>query len=583
MLYRKGEKMKYRGKSGFFLPASALLLLLTVCGCGNGGGEKFDENPEDQYYKISAGDRYTTMIKTDGTLWACGSNSVDQLGDGTRTDRYTPVKIMDSVASVSAGVNHTMAIKTDGSLWAWGWNYYGQFGDGTTTTISRAIPVKIMDSVAFVSAGSRHTMAIKTDGSLWAWGNNDRGQLGDGTITDRYTPVKIMDSIASVSAGVDHTVAIKTDSSLWAWGNNDRGQLGDGTRTDRYTPVKIMDSAASVSAGGWHTMEIKTDGSLWAWGYNIYGQLGDGTSTDRYTPVKIMDSAASVSAGSTHTVSIKTDGSLWAWGNEKGAFVGGTRTDQYTPVKKMDSAASVSAGGRHTVAIKTDGSLWAWGSNDVGQLGDGTTIDRNIPKIMEPVYSSGTGFFISGDGIIVTCAHVVENGTKIAVKTNNIEYAARILAKSQDTDLAILKINYRNPYHFKIANFDTANLGDKVSLLGFPLSALLGADIRFTDGILSAKSGIKSDQSYFQISAPVQPGNSGGPIFNHKFEVIGVAAARLDDIATLFVSGSIPQNINFGVKSGHINPLLGGNKPGRGNVKTMDDAIKATVQILVAK
>jgi hypothetical protein len=194
--------------------------------------------------------------------------------------------------------------------------------------------------------------------------------------------------------------------------------------------------------------------------------------------------------------------------------------------------------------------------------------------------SSGTGFFVSENGIIVTCAHVIEDGKKITVKIGNNEYIAQVLSKNTSTDLAILKINYRNQYHFKIVNFNTVNLGDKVFVLGFPLSDLLGSDIRLTDGIVSAKNGINSDQTHFQLSAPVQPGNSGGPIMNSNFEAIGVAAAKLNDMAALLASGSIPQNINFGVKSGYISTLLGDIRLGNGNVRTMNDAINATVQIL---
>jgi len=194
--------------------------------------------------------------------------------------------------------------------------------------------------------------------------------------------------------------------------------------------------------------------------------------------------------------------------------------------------------------------------------------------------SSGTGFFISENGIIVTCAHVVEDATRVTVNINNTEYTAQVLAKEPDVDLAILKINYANPNHFKIASFSTVNLGDKVSVLGFPLSNLLGSDIRLTDGSVSAKSGINADQTYFQLSAPIQPGNSGGPIFNSNFEIIGVAAAKLNDMATLAASGSIPQNINFGVKSEYIKGLLGSIRAGAGNVRNMNDATNATVYIV---
>jgi len=328
---------------------------------------------------IASGTFHTLAIKSDGSLWAWGLNAHGELGDGTNTNRVSPVKIMDDVASVSAGQYYSMAIKTDGSLWVWGCNINGQLGDGTTDYRNK--PYKIMDNVICVSAGGECALAVKDDYSLWAWGANDYGQLGDGTTTDKMTPIKIMDDVKLTSAGSWHAAAIKSDGSLWEWGYG---------RTT--APEKVLDDVKSISLGGYHTMAIKTDGSLWAWGGNYSGQLGDGTTEDKYSPIRIMDGVKSVSAGNGYTLhgytlAVKTDDSLWAWGiNFWGQLGDGTTARKTLPVKIMDEVASASAYGGHSVALKTDGNLWTWGMNEDGQLGDGTTIDQLAPvKVMNDV------------------------------------------------------------------------------------------------------------------------------------------------------------------------------------------------------
>jgi len=298
---------------------------------------------ETNWASVSAG---TVAFKTDGTLWAWGGNFYGRIGDGTSgAENYktTPTKVGNETnwASVSTS-DHTVAIKTDGTLWAWGSNSHGQLGDGTSGGANyKTTPTKVGNETnwASVSAGGGYTVAIKKDGTLWAWGYNYNGNLGDGTTTYRYTPTKIGNETnwASVSARVGTTLAIKTDGTLWAWGSNWDGQFGDGTKTDRTTPTKIGNETnwASVSVGTRHTVAIKTDGTLWAWGFNWDRQLGDDTLQPSYTPKKIGNETnwASVSAGMHHTVALKTGGTLWAWGsNYYGQLGDGTTTDR-TPIQ----------------------------------------------------------------------------------------------------------------------------------------------------------------------------------------------------------------------------------------------------------
>lgn len=196
--------------------------------------------------------------------------------------------------------------------------------------------------------------------------------------------------------------------------------------------------------------------------------------------------------------------------------------------------------------------------------------------------SSGTGFFVSNDGLVVTCAHVVEGAKTIETIINGQKYELNLFLVNKSTDLAILKINKYNPgKFFSIGKFNNQNLGDKIFVLGYPLSNILGSEIRITDGIISSKSGIESDQTYFQISAPIQPGNSGGPIITENFDVIGVAAARLSDALTIQNTGVIPQNINFGVKSDYLLIMNDDLNNIKSNINTLQDTFEATIQLLI--
>ena len=222
-----------------------------------------------------------------------------------------------------------------------------------------------------LAAGLYHTCAILDDGSVSCWGYNSNGQLGDGTTTNRNTPTQTSSlgtdrTAVAISTGQHHTCAILDDGSVSCWGDNDYGKLGDGTTTDRNTPTQTSSlgtdrTAVAISAGDYHTCAILDDGSVSCWGYNDYGQLGDGTTTDRNTP--------------TQTSSLGTD-----------------RT-----------AVAITAGDYHTCAILDDGSVSCWGYNSYGQLGDGTTTNRNTPTQTSSLGTDRTAVAITAGALSHMC------------------------------------------------------------------------------------------------------------------------------------------------------------------------------------
>ena len=141
--------------------------------------------------------------KSDGGLWCWGDNQFGGIGDGTTTSRSAPTQVLGldrEVAQVATGDSFTCAVETDSTAWCWGFNSVGQLGDGTTT--DRWRPVRVLGlgpSVATVSAGMAHSCARTTDGRIWCWGNNSHGQLGNGTTTDR---TRATPALAPVAAAV---------------------------------------------------------------------------------------------------------------------------------------------------------------------------------------------------------------------------------------------------------------------------------------------------------------------------------------------------------------------------------------------
>jgi len=170
---------------------------------------------------------------------------------------------------------------------------------------------------------------------------------------------------------------------------------------------------------------------------------------------------------------------------------------------------------------------------------------------------SGTGFVVSPSGHIITNAHVVEGcvGDILGSLTGDAPAKLRLVSSDETNDLALLQASgtFKDVATIK----DTAvHSGDSVVAIGYPFHGLLTSDFTVTTGIVSSLSGILNDTRYLQISAAVQPGNSGGPLLSSSGEVVGVVAAKLNALKFVKATGNIPENINFAIKTGALRDFL---------------------------
>lgn len=168
--------------------------------------------------------------------------------------------------------------------------------------------------------------------------------------------------------------------------------------------------------------------------------------------------------------------------------------------------------------------------------------------------TSGTGFFISSDGLLVTNFHVVDRSTDIKVKTSNGSIRkARLVVADRSNDIAILEVEEIFGQNFlSVRSTATVNRGARIFTIGFPLLSIQGVESKITDGIVSSLTGLEDDPTMMQISVPIQPGNSGGPLIAMDGAVIGVVTSKLNAAKVQNMIGDIPQNVNFAIKSAYL-------------------------------
>jgi len=258
---------------------------------------------------------HTLALTAEGRVYAWGRNTYGQLGNGRfgfEARETSPVRIEDleGIIAIAAGWDHSLALTRDGRVYAWGSRSHGQLGDGvreTSRPIAKPQPVPGLEGVAAISAGGQHSLALTRDGRVLAWGGNWNGQLGNGrsgagTHSAVPRPVSAPDGkgaltgIVSIAAGALHSAAVAADGRLFVWGYNGTGQAAEGTRggfwedkgprdVTRPTPALgggknkgVRTDMAAVAAGFESTVALTRLGEALTAGWSMYGELGSGAT-----------------------------------------------------------------------------------------------------------------------------------------------------------------------------------------------------------------------------------------------------------------------------------------------------------------
>jgi S1-C subfamily serine protease len=202
-----------------------------------------------------------------------------------------------------------------------------------------------------------------------------------------------------------------------------------------------------------------------------------------------------------------------------------------------------------------------------------TLLLRNYPKTAKtsksrtPIEthgaSQGTGFFVSSTGYILTNHHVIANAKTISVRLpDGRKTTASVVRSSPSTDLALIKSDLSSDQFLSVSSTAGLGIGESVYTIGYPSVDLLGPSAKLTDGVVSSMAGLKDDNVLIQVTVPVQPGNSGGPIVLKKSgTVIGILTSTAAVESFYAHTGSLPQNINWAVKADYALPLMGGLIP----------------------
>ena len=229
-------------------------------------------------------------------------------------------------------------------------------------------------------------------------------------------------------------------------------------------------------------------------------------------------------------------------------------------------------------AISKDGAPYA----ALGSSSSGGSRSSQLVKLpqADKLYDFGTAFFITDDGYLITNDHVVRGVRKVRIKTKDKFFDAKVVKTDRQMDLALLKVEGTSFTALPLAATKGPELGADVFTIGFPNPDVQGFEAKYTDGKISSLAGIRDDPMTFQVSVPVQPGNSGGPLLSRYGSVDGVMEARLNDAAVFAQSGAMPENVNYAIKISTLREFLKPIHELDGKLKSLSGSSRKRAEVL---
>jgi S1-C subfamily serine protease len=242
----------------------------------------------------------------------------------------------------------------------------------------------------------------------------------------------------------------------------------------------------------------------------------------------------------------------WQFGTQKeNVILPESYTDEILKISAKASTLANRANRAGTLALAMK---QRYDSQNISSSSATTNPENKKPESSKGI-STGTGFFISNNGYVLTNSHVIEGSSSISIILNGKSVLATLVDHDSSNDIALLKVDEAVeglPIELK----KRTKQGTEIAVLGYPNIGLQGNEQKATFGYINANSGIQGDTRYFQIDSPIQPGNSGSPMVNDQGVVIGIASASLNQSAAIKATGTLAQNVNYAVKIAYALPML---------------------------